>query len=343
MSVPIDSGEARAALVVPALVPARSEPSHRAERVTEWVCGETLALAERRDEWARTVGLDGYEAWVPLGSLELVPDFEAESWRAAATLWSLGTELLAEGRGARAFGSDPEGRPGAAPEASRHDGPGARPTFSVPNRLPWGGRVAPAAGGAVRLPDGATARPRDTERLVSEPARARRFPRDGGELVETAARWLGAPYAWGGRTEGGVDCSGLVQAVYALHGAPLPRDSDAQAAADPPVAATGGASGDRGSAPTERGRVTDSGREGLDLQPDDLEPGDLIFFAPEGRGISHVAIAAGGPRILHAAASRGAVAWDDLWSDAPLARRLRESIVRVTRPLNRAAPSPIPR
>jgi len=44
-----------------------------------------------------------------------------------------------------------------------------------------------------------------------------------------AERFLGAPYAWGGRTREGIDCSGLVQAALFACGLGCPRDADMQA------------------------------------------------------------------------------------------------------------------
>jgi len=122
---------------------------------------------------------------------------------------------------------------------------------------------------------------------------------------EWALRWFsGAPYAWGGRTEWGVDCSGLVQATYAARGVTLPRDSDLLSGAgrDVPLEATGGG----------------------------YEAGDVLCFA-DGRRISHVALWAGAGRIVHSALSRGGVVADNLLADTPAMRRLREYLVAVRR------------
>lgn len=49
------------------------------------------------------------------------------------------------------------------------------------------------------------------------------------EPVAVAEMFLGSPYKWGGRTLGGLDCSGLVQVALGACGIACPRDSDMQA------------------------------------------------------------------------------------------------------------------
>ncbi len=86
---------------------------------------------------------------------------------------------------------------------------------------------------------------------------------DGAAVAATALRFLGLPYLWGGTTPFGLDCSGLAQMVYRMHGHLLPRDADLQYA-HPEL------------------RAVDSTA---------LLAGDLVFFGPHDKSITHVGIA----------------------------------------------------
>jgi gamma-D-glutamyl-L-lysine dipeptidyl-peptidase len=96
----------------------------------------------------------------------------------------------------------------------------------------------------------------------------------GGDPVEHARRYLGAPYLWGGLTERGIDCSGLVHMSYRWLGRLVPRDADQQEEAGTPVA------------------------------EDDLERGDLITYGDE-NGATHIAFWLGDGRILHSTEREG--------------------------------------
>jgi cell wall-associated NlpC family hydrolase len=48
------------------------------------------------------------------------------------------------------------------------------------------------------------------------------------DFVAVAERFLGTPYLWGGKTNYGLDCSGLVQVALNACGVSCPRDSDMQ-------------------------------------------------------------------------------------------------------------------
>jgi len=95
-----------------------------------------------------------------------------------------------------------------------------------------------------------------------------------GDLVAEARAYLGTPYEWGGLTERGIDCSGLVHMAYRRLARLVPRDAHEQEAA---AEALG---------------------EG------DLRPGDLVFFGSPERA-DHVGFWLGEGRILHATGRDG--------------------------------------
>jgi len=92
------------------------------------------------------------------------------------------------------------------------------------------------------------------------------------EIVETAERFIGLPYRWGGSSaDKGFDCSGLTMAVYHLNGLNLPRSSWAQY------------------------------RVGNPVHRSELDRGDLVFFATSGRrAVSHVGVYTGDDNFIHA-------------------------------------------
>ena len=93
----------------------------------------------------------------------------------------------------------------------------------------------------------------------------------GSHIIENAVKFLNAPYLWGGRTPFGIDCSGFVQIVCRLVGVSLKRDAYQQA---------------------QQGTMV--------LSFDEVRKGDLIFFGREQGKITHVGIALGNNKIIHA-------------------------------------------
>jgi gamma-D-glutamyl-L-lysine dipeptidyl-peptidase len=96
---------------------------------------------------------------------------------------------------------------------------------------------------------------------------------DGGRakaFVAGARARLGLPYLWGGMCDWALDCSGLVHLGLRRLGVVVPRDADDQYDACEHIPA------------------------------DEAHPGDLFFFAHEGRRPHHVGIVTGPGRMLHA-------------------------------------------
>lgn len=96
-------------------------------------------------------------------------------------------------------------------------------------------------------------------------------------LVETG-------YRFGGKNpEAGLDCSGMVSYVY------------------------GNAAGMR-----LTGSAADIARRGQPVSPEQMRPGDLVFFNTRNRSYSHVGIFIGDGRFVHSPSSGGKVRTDSL-------------------------------
>jgi len=91
--------------------------------------------------------------------------------------------------------------------------------------------------------------------------------------IALAEHFLGTPYAWGGESPGGFDCSGLLQYVWAKMGIRIPRTSQQQ---------------------FEAGRRVGRGQ---------LRPGDAVFFVgSDGTRAApgHVGMYIGGGKFIEA-------------------------------------------
>ena len=165
-------------------------------------------------------------------------------------------------------------------------------------RLPLRARVA-LQGDTVRLPDGRCGR--IVEGAVAPTADAVMAARASAPERWAWERFAGTQYQWGGVTPLGVDCSGMVQTTFLARGVSLPRDSPQQAAC------------------------------GARVSPDQIRPGDLLFFRDaSGPRITHVAFAAEADTLVHSTVSCGGVVHES-WLPGSRAASLRERLVAVRR------------
>jgi cell wall-associated NlpC family hydrolase len=108
----------------------------------------------------------------------------------------------------------------------------------------------------------------------------------GNRLIERAKAMMGTPYVWGGESDDGVDCSGLIYKLLGDEGAQakcLPRRASEQMA-----------------------------QLGLAVDKEDLAPGDLVFFHTYKEGASHVGIYLGDGDFIHASSAQHKVAVSNL-------------------------------
>ena len=120
-------------------------------------------------------------------------------------------------------------------------------------------------------------------------------PREGDPVAEARA-FAGSPYLWGGMSERGIDCSGLVHMAFRRLGRLVPRDASQQEHAGESV-----------------------------VQP---SYGDLVTYGP-GRVATHIAFWVGKGRILHAESERGVVEEPE----PDTLRSMRRGFIRFAHPV----------
>ncbi|ACC70108.1 C40 family peptidase [Paraburkholderia phymatum] len=130
------------------------------------------------------------------------------------------------------------------------------------------------------------------------------------EISIQAMSLVGVPYRWGGNTpDSGFDCSGLVHyVVQRAASVNLPRTT------------------------------ADMSSRGESIDPDEVAPGDLIFFNTTGRPHSHVGIYVGKLRFVNAPSTGGTVRLDYLTN--PYWAKRFDGIRRVAPALSKPTPAP---
>ena len=134
----------------------------------------------------------------------------------------------------------------------------------------------------------------NTQRVVQQPKVEEKVQSSvggsakGQNIANFALNFVGNPYVWGGTSlTRGCDCSGFAMSVYANFGIGLNRTSRAQAG------------------------------NGYAVGMNELQPGDLVFYAANGRSISHVAIYIGGGRVVHASTPRTGIIVSSVYHQSP--------------------------
>lgn len=218
-----------------AAVAIRREPADRSEMVSQILFGEHFAIVDRINAWLLIrLAYDGYTGWVHSSSISILGDEEFN------LLETQSPYILPCQGHARSLTN------------KNHK-------FILP------------PGSVVRFISQDKKEFRIGREIYSLKVNSRPDGVNRNTLVKTALQYMNAPYLWGGRTTFGIDCSGLVQAVFKINGIPVPRDVNHQ---------------------VESGTLVSFIEE--------ARQGDLAFFDDEEGKIIHVGMIVEDEKIIHA-------------------------------------------
>ncbi|NOY51020.1 MAG: C40 family peptidase [Chlorobi bacterium] len=250
-----ESAQLISALANNSVINLRSEPRHSAEIATQALLGTPLRILEMRDEWYLVQTPNKYIAWTDDGAIVEVDRQHLEKYKVAK-------KIVYDKQYGFSY-SEPDTK-----------------SLVVSDLVL--GCILPVKGEKgefyrVSYPDGRNAFVLKNEFIGFEEL-SNKEP-NMNELVETAKKFNGIPYLWGGTSSKAIDCSGFTSTVYFMSGLVLQRDASQQ---------------------------TKYGKEiSTDYEYDKLQAGDLLFFGrpasdtlPE--KVTHVALYIKDGEFIHA-------------------------------------------
>lgn len=229
----------------------RSHPRFQSERKSQLAYNEPVTIGTTKNDYCHVYQDDGYHGWVDRRAL--LP-MTRQRWRKYAK--SLSHKVSSK----------------TASISNREDNPNVPPflfystSVNIVRKDKRYATIVSPDGGHFRL---LLSKLRPISDIVKRPA-------DTSRIIRHGRNFLGVPYLWGGKTAFGIDCSGLVQLLFAMEGVNLPRDSGDQL------------------------------HYGVKIEPQDISRGDLLFFK------GHVAIAINRHKIIHSSLAEGGVAINSL-------------------------------
>ena len=237
----------------------RASADADAECVTQALVGQPVIAEGGQNDWFYVQTWDTYRGWIPSHAMRLLDDNRAYASTGPVAVIR---ELWAEIR------EQPNERAAILTKATV-----SAELELIDSKGDWAEVILPDLRvGFVRKSDA---------KLIDKDVAHTQWLPSPDKLIETASRFIGVPYLWGGVSPFGIDCSGFVQLVHRIHGITLLRDAKLQA-------------NDPRSLPVERKEVRAC---------------DLVFFSKVNTSgisaITHVGIALDNDRFIHSCKDGG--------------------------------------
>lgn len=253
---PDSSGSSDMGVVTGTVVDVRREPDAGSERVTQALFNQPVKVMEERPGWFRVKVVDGYTGWIKSENVSRdCSSINAGNFRHRVIVTAGMKKIYTQPQDGTVIRDVVMGT-----ELYAMDKTGSRYKVALP-----GGKIG-------WIDEAGTIRIGTDAHIPKTTADA---------FVQTAEKFMGVPYLWGGVSSLGIDCSGLTYICSRINGVDLPRDAEPQfqSAVGQKVDASG------------------------------LKRGDLLFFSSgeDLKGVSHVAIYLGDNKFIHASKSAGKV------------------------------------
>ncbi len=216
------------------VIPVKAEASHQSEMVSQLIFGDAYQVLDQDKNWFKIkINNDGYEGYINENQIAYVDDFQSSLSSIPNFLTRAAYTLILKGN----------------LKESMYLPAGCSLPFYENGKCKIGHEIYQITSDNIFIPN-----QEDFE----------------ADLQETAKIFLNTPYLWGGKTPGGIDCSGFSQIVFKMLGISILRDASQQA---------------------EQGKVVDFLTE--------AKTGDLAFFDNHEGKITHVGIMLNNSQIIH--------------------------------------------
>jgi len=235
------------------LIPLRSEPSDCSEMTTQMLFGELFEVLEEFESWSKIRILsESYIGWCTTKMLQILPFSLFDSLKNSQPVFTnqlLSKCVMQKGHNSQLL----------LPAGSRlylYDA--QQSTFPIFKTTSFASTEPVKDNWSIRPDAVETSAPLNDKFQIDQ-------------ILATATLFMNAPYLWGGKSILGIDCSGLTQLAFSIHGCAIPRNACDQALVGDSVA---------------------------DLT--NADAGDLAFFVNASGKVVHVGILLDNSHILHA-------------------------------------------